>query len=112
MVGGYIEQASLGKHGACHLLRHSMATLMLEGGADIRHIQELLGHVLTSTTAIYAQVSIRQLKAVHDATHPGAHLEARPDGHDRPGSQEQPTVDELLDDLDAERAEEGEDDAP
>jgi integrase/recombinase XerD len=68
----YVEGAQLGKRGACHIFRHSMATLMLEGGADIRHIQEILGHVETSTTAIYTRVSIRHLKQVHDATHPGA----------------------------------------
>jgi integrase/recombinase XerD len=68
----YVEGAQLGKRGACHIFRHSMATLMLEGGADIRHIQEILGHVETSTTAIYTRVSIRHLKRVHDATHPGA----------------------------------------
>jgi integrase/recombinase XerD len=68
----YVDAAKLGKRGACHLFRHSMATLMLEGGADIRHIQEILGHAETSTTAIYTRVSIRHLKQVHDATHPGA----------------------------------------
>jgi hypothetical protein len=51
-----------------------MATVMLENGADIRYIQEMLGHVELSTTQIYAQVSIRQLKAVHALTHPGAKL--------------------------------------
>jgi integrase/recombinase XerD len=45
---------------------------MLEGGADIRYIQALLGHAELSTTQIYAQVSIRALQAVHAATHPGA----------------------------------------
>jgi len=68
----YVDAAKLGKTGACHIFRHSMATLMLEGGADIRHIQEILGHVETSTTAIYTRVSIRHLKQVHDATHPAA----------------------------------------
>jgi integrase/recombinase XerD len=56
-----------------------MATLMLEGGADIRHIQEILGHAQLSTTALYAQVSIRQLQDVHRRTHPaeaGLRLEA------------------------------------
>lgn len=48
------------------------ATLMLEGRADIRHIQAMLGHAELSTTQIYAEVSIRVLQTVHDATHPGA----------------------------------------
>ena len=52
-----------------------MATLMLERGADIRIIQEILGHEELSTTEIYTRVSIAHLKAVHDRTHPGAKLE-------------------------------------
>jgi integrase/recombinase XerD len=55
-----------------------MATLMLEGGADIRYIQEMLGHVELSTRQIYTQVSIRKLQAVHALTHPTAKLERRP----------------------------------
>jgi integrase/recombinase XerD len=47
---------------------------MLEGGADIRYIQALLGHAELSTTQIYTQVSIRKLQEVHRATHPGARL--------------------------------------
>ncbi len=58
--------------GSCHLLRHTCATHMLEGGADIRHIQELLGHENLETTAIYTRVSIEALKAVHAQTHPSA----------------------------------------
>jgi integrase/recombinase XerD len=52
-----------------------MATLMLEGGADIRYIQAMLGHVRLDTTQIYTHVSIRMLKQVHTATHPGARLD-------------------------------------
>ena len=52
--------------------RASSALDDVAGGADIRHIQEILGHAETSTTAIYTRVSIRHLKQVHDATHPGA----------------------------------------
>jgi hypothetical protein len=75
LVRDYVAEADLGKTGACHLFRHTCATLMLEGGADIRYIQEMLGHVELSTTQIYTQVSIRKLKAVHTLTHPGAKLE-------------------------------------
>jgi integrase/recombinase XerD len=75
MVRGYVTAAELGKRGACHLFRHTMATLMLEGGADIRFIQQMLGHAELSTTQIYTQVSIRKLKEIHTATHPGAKLE-------------------------------------
>lgn len=49
-----------------------MATLMLEGGADIRFIQQMLGHAELTTTQIYTQVSLRKLQAIHAATHPGA----------------------------------------
>jgi integrase/recombinase XerD len=61
--------------GACHIFRHTMATLMLENGADIRYIQQMLGHADLSSTQIYTQVSIRQLQQIHAATHPGAMLE-------------------------------------
>jgi integrase/recombinase XerD len=71
MVREYITAADIGKTGSCHLFRHTMATLMLENGADIRYIQAMLGHAELSTTQIYTQVSIRQLKAIHTATHPG-----------------------------------------
>jgi integrase/recombinase XerD len=68
---GYIDEANIGKRGACHIFRHTMATLMLENGADIRYIQVMLGHADLSTTEIYTQVAIKTLKAVHTATHPG-----------------------------------------
>jgi integrase/recombinase XerD len=76
----YIAQANVGKQGSCHIWRHTCATLMLEGGADVRFIQELLGHVSLRTTQVYTQVSIKRLKAIHSATHPSARLE-RPGTH-------------------------------
>jgi len=76
-VRDYVEKSGVGKHGSCHLFRHTMATLMLEGGADLRFIQEMLGHADPKTTQIYTLVSIKKLQAVHAATHPGAKL-ARP----------------------------------
>jgi integrase/recombinase XerD len=75
LVKRYVDAADIGKRGACHLFRHTMATLMLENGADIRFIQEMLGHVKLETTQIYTQVSIRKLKEIHTATHPSAKLE-------------------------------------
>jgi integrase/recombinase XerD len=69
--------AKTGKAGACHLLRHCMATHMHENGADIRHIQALLGHADIKTTQIYTQVAIRALQQVYAATHPAAFLEPR-----------------------------------
>lgn len=65
-----IVAAGTGKAGACHLLRHTMATLMHENGADIRHIQAILGHEDIRTTQIYTQVAIRALQQIHSATHP------------------------------------------
>jgi integrase/recombinase XerD len=70
LVRGYVEASETGKRGSCHLFRHTMATLMLENGADIRYIQVMLGHVKLETTAIYTHVSIRKLKEIHTATHP------------------------------------------
>ena len=70
IVRGYLRKADIGKTGACHLLRHTTATLMLEGGADVRYIQALLGHASLKTTQIYTHVSIQQLQDVHDRTHP------------------------------------------
>jgi integrase/recombinase XerD len=70
MVHDYIEAANIGKSGGPHLFRHTMATLMLDRGADIRFLQLILGHEKLTTTEIYAHVSIRQLKQVHEATHP------------------------------------------
>ena len=52
------------------LFRHTMATLMHENGADIRHIQAILGHEDIRTTQIYTQVAIRALQQIHAATHP------------------------------------------
>jgi len=70
LVRKYMDAVGIDKPGACHLFRHSMATHMLENGADIRYIQMILGHVNLSSTEIYTQVSIKKLKEVHTATHP------------------------------------------
>jgi integrase/recombinase XerD len=70
MVREYVDAADIGKRGSCHLFRHTMATLMLENGADVRFIQAMLGHAKLETTQIYTQVSIRKLKEIHEATHP------------------------------------------
>ncbi|MFZ2651068.1 MAG: site-specific tyrosine recombinase XerC [Burkholderiaceae bacterium] len=69
-VKRYMEFAGVHKVGSAHLLRHACATHMLEGGADIRFIQEMLGHASIETTEIYTHVSIDKLIAVHKATHP------------------------------------------
>jgi integrase/recombinase XerD len=69
-----IDKAEIGRSGSCHLLRHSCATHMLENGADIRFIQQLLGHARLDTTQIYTDVSIVQLREVHSRTHPHARM--------------------------------------
>jgi integrase/recombinase XerD len=71
-VRRYVLAAGIGKSGSCHLFRHTMATLMLEGGADVRYIQEMLGHAHLDSTEVYTRVSIRKLQAIYAATHPAA----------------------------------------
>ncbi|MCX8957725.1 site-specific tyrosine recombinase XerC [Erwinia psidii] len=69
-IGRYVRQSGVRESGSCHLFRHTMATLMLENGADTRWIQAMLGHSRLETTQIYTRVSIRALKEIHTATHP------------------------------------------
>jgi integrase/recombinase XerD len=66
----YIVAAGIQKPGSVHIFRHTMATLMHDGGADIRDLQEMLGHAQLTTTEIYTHVSIGRLKSVHRLTHP------------------------------------------
>jgi integrase/recombinase XerD len=81
LVSRYVAAAGLGITGSCHLFRHTCATLMLEHGADIRYVQEQLGHACLQTTQIYAHVSVRKLKEVHSLTHPGSALPLLPLEH-------------------------------
>jgi integrase/recombinase XerD len=76
-VSKYVKQSGIGKQGSCHMFRHTMATLMLENGADIRFIQAMLGHEKLDTTQIYTHLVITQLIAVHSKTHPGANRHVR-----------------------------------
>lgn len=84
LVRRYLERAGIAKAGACHLFRHSTATLMLEAGADVRYIQALLGHASLSTTQIYTHVSITKLREVHEKTHPARLFRRPPDGQEAP----------------------------
>ena len=83
-VKRHMEFAGVNKPGSTHLLRHACATHMLEGGADIRFIQAMLGHASLTTTEIYTHVSIDKLSEIHAASHP-ARLERR-QGHESPNT--------------------------
>jgi integrase/recombinase XerD len=72
LVRSYLNAVGITKRGSCHMLRHSTATLMLEGGADLRSLQTLLGHQQLNTTQIYTHVTITRLREVHEKTHPAS----------------------------------------
>jgi len=72
VVRSYGDRIGLGPRLTPHVLRHSCATHMLEHGADIRVVQELLGHASVATTQVYTKVTAERLRAVYEAAHPRA----------------------------------------
>ncbi|MDQ3898740.1 MAG: site-specific tyrosine recombinase XerD [Actinomycetota bacterium] len=80
IVRQYGDAVGLGDRLSPHVLRHSCATHMLDHGADIRVVQELLGHASISTTQVYTKVSATRLRQIYDAAHP----RARRGGHAQP----------------------------
>jgi integrase/recombinase XerD len=116
LIGDYVKSAGIGKEGACHLFRHTMATLMLENGADIRFIQQMLGHSSMEATTVYTQVSIKKLKEIHTETHPAKLKRTGLSGHQEDVSElstqhselpsSLPSAEDMLRTLDAEADEE------
>jgi integrase/recombinase XerD len=77
VTGALGSAGNKGKQGSCHLFRHTMATHMHENGADIRFVQQMLGHEDIKSTQVYTRVALRMLQQVHASTHPGAFLDPK-----------------------------------
>ena len=83
VVKKHLKLAGIDVPGGAHLLRHAMATHMLENGADIRFIQAMLGHADLRATEVYTRVSVAKLREIHRATHPAKQGNPKKKGSDR-----------------------------
>lgn len=75
LIARHADRAGLAVHVTPHTFRHACATHMLRGGANLRHLQQMLGHEKITSTEIYTRVTITELKEVHGRFHPRAQLE-------------------------------------